>query len=224
MPSMPPGTVTSGRPQSFRLTGSVELICFALCLAQCVYLVASLFQGSWIIDASGQRIATDFVNVWASGRQVLAGDPAGAYDPAIHKDAEVAAIGHPFAGEYPWIYPPTFLFVATLLAALPFVSAHVAWIVLTFPVYVSAVRAIVGQRVGILLACAFPGVLSNAVVGQNGFATAGLIGGRWSCWSAVQCLPVAASACLRSSRISASCFRLSWRLAGIGAPWLRRRP
>ena len=177
MPSMPRGTVPCGRPQSFRLTGSVELICFALCVAQCVYLVTSLLQGSWIIDASGQRIATDFVNVWASGRQVLAGDPAGAYDLAIHKESEVAAIGHSFAGEYPWIYPPTFLFVATLLAALPFVSAYVAWIILTFPVYVSAVRAIIGQRAGILLACAFPGVLSNAVVGQNGFATAGLLGG-----------------------------------------------
>jgi arabinofuranan 3-O-arabinosyltransferase len=177
VPSTPPGTVPCGRPQSLQLTGSVELICFALCVAQCVYLVASLLQGSWIIDPGGQRIATDFVNVWASGRQVLAGDPADAYDLAIHKDSEVAAVGHPFAGEYPWIYPPTFLFVAALLAALPFVSAYVAWIVLTFPVYVSAVRAIIGQRAGILLACAFPGVLSNAIVGQNGFATAGLLGG-----------------------------------------------
>ena len=71
MPSMPRGTVPCGRPQSFRLTGSVELICFALCVAQCVYLVTSLFQGSWIIDASGQRIATDFVNVWrADGRSL----------------------------------------------------------------------------------------------------------------------------------------------------------
>src|SRR6516165_5643838 len=113
---MPPGTVTSGRPQSFRLTGSVELICFALCLAQCVYLVASLFQGSWIIDASGQRIATDFVNVWASGRQVLAGDPAGAYDPAIHKDAEVAASGRPSGADYPRMKAPTVLFIAALLA------------------------------------------------------------------------------------------------------------
>jgi arabinofuranan 3-O-arabinosyltransferase len=48
---------------------------------------------------------------------------------------------------------------------------------LTFPAYVAAVRMIVGQRIGILLACAFPAVLSNFVVGQNGFLSAALLGG-----------------------------------------------
>jgi arabinofuranan 3-O-arabinosyltransferase len=53
----------------------------------------------------------------------------------------------------------------------------VAWISLTFPAYLAAMRAIVGHRAGILLACAYPGILSNLVVGQNGFATAALLGG-----------------------------------------------
>jgi arabinofuranan 3-O-arabinosyltransferase len=38
------------------------------------------------------------------------------------------------------------------------------------------VRAIVGHRAGVLLACAYPGILSNFMVGQNGFATAALLG------------------------------------------------
>ena len=190
---MPPDTVSSKRPQSFQLTRSVELICFALCVAQCVYLVTSLIQGSWILDPNGQRLATDFVNVWAGGRQVLEGDPTAAYNTSIHKEAEVKAIGHSFAGEYPWIYPPTFLFVATLLAVLSFVPAYVAWIALTFPAYVAGVRAIIGQRAGVLLACAYPGVLSNFVVGQNGFATAALLG-----WSLVllERRPVLAGCCI----------------------------
>jgi len=59
-----------GEPRlQFQLDPSVALICFALCVAQCVYLVASFVQGSWIADSNGQQIATDFVNVWASGRQ-----------------------------------------------------------------------------------------------------------------------------------------------------------
>jgi hypothetical protein len=47
----------------------------------------------------------------------------------------------------------------------------------TLPAYVAAVRAIIGERIGIVLALGFPGVLWNLSVGQNGFLTAALIGG-----------------------------------------------
>jgi arabinofuranan 3-O-arabinosyltransferase len=169
--------VPSNHIDASQLSRPVELTGFALCVATVVYLVASFIQGSWILDSNGQQIATDFVNVWASGRQVVDGNPAAAYDLLMHKEAEVAAVGHPFAGEYPWIYPPTFLFVATLLALLPFVPAYATWIALTFPAYLAAVRAIIGHRAGFLFACAYPGILSNMMVGQNGFATAALLGG-----------------------------------------------
>jgi arabinofuranan 3-O-arabinosyltransferase len=168
---------TPDHPSGFQLTRPLELICFALCVAQAVYIAASFVQGSWLVDPSGQAIATDFVNVWAAGRQVLDGQVAAVYDVAIHKTAEVTAVGHEFDGEYPWIYPPTFLFAATLLALLPYVVANTAWMLLTFPAYVAAVRAIIGHRIGILLACAFPGLLANVMAGQNGFATAALFGG-----------------------------------------------
>jgi arabinofuranan 3-O-arabinosyltransferase len=134
-------------------------------------------QGSWLVDGDGQAIATDFVNVWAAGRQALDGHAAAVYDVAAHKAAEDAALGHGFEGEYPWIYPPPFLFVAALLALIPFVPAYAIWVFATFPAYVAAVRAIIGHRVGVLLACAYPGILSNAMVGQNGFLTAALLGG-----------------------------------------------
>jgi arabinofuranan 3-O-arabinosyltransferase len=42
--------------------------------------------------------------------------------------------------------------------------------------YLAAVRAIMGERLGILIACAFPAVMWNMLVGQNGFLTAALIG------------------------------------------------
>src|SRR5712672_2650690 len=147
--------VSSDRAAGFQITRPVELTCFALCVAQAVYLVAAFVQGSWIFDAGGQLIATDFVNVWTAGHHVLDGNPAAAYDVAIHKDAEVAALGHPFEGEYPWIYPPTFLFVATALALVPYLAAYAIWVVLTFAAYVAAVRGIIGSHVGIFLACAY---------------------------------------------------------------------
>ena len=160
----------------YRPSRPVELICFALCVAQLAYLAATFVQGSWIVDPNGQLIATDFVNVWASGREAIDGAAGAVYDAAAHKQAEAAAVGHPFEGEYPWIYPPTFLFVAALLACLPFLWAYVSWIVLTFAAYVLAIRAIIGDRAGLLFACAYPGTLANLVVGQNGFVSAGLIG------------------------------------------------
>jgi hypothetical protein len=171
-------TTTSSQPQAGRqLTRPFELTCFALCVAHVVYFPVAYLQGIWLFDPSGQAIATDFVNVWAAGRQALEGQVVAVYDVALHKAAEVAALGHGFDGQYPWVYPPAFLLVAMLLALLPYAAAYVAWVALTFPLYVLTIRAIVGRRDGILIACAYPGLLANAVVGQNGFATAALLGG-----------------------------------------------
>ena len=54
--------------------------------------------------------------------------------------------------------------------------ALLGWLAVTLPIYLAAVRAIMGERLGILIACAFPAVMWNMLVGQNGFLTAALIG------------------------------------------------
>src|SRR5579863_5133044 len=155
----------------------VELVCFALILAQAVYLAASYFQGIWIVAPDGGGVPSDFVNVWAAGRLALASHAAAAYDWPVHKLMEEYGVGHPFDGYFGWHYPPTFLFVAAALALLPYAPAYAAWAFGTFPAYLVAIRAIIGDRFGYLLAAAFPAILSNFIVGQNGFLTAGLIGG-----------------------------------------------
>ena len=169
--------LSPGPRANWPLTRGFELGCVALCIGQAMYLAASFVQGQWLADPSGQPIATDFVNVWTAGRQALAGEPAAVYDVTLHKAAEVATVGHDFNGEYPWLYPPIFLFVAASLALLPYVTAAAVWLALTFPAYLMVVWAIVRHRAGILLACAYPGLLANAVVGQNGFLSAALLGG-----------------------------------------------
>ena len=60
---------------------------------------------------------------------------------------------------------------------MPYAQAFALWVFGTFPAYLVAIRAIVGDRIGYLLAAAFPAVLANFLAGQNGFVTAGLIGG-----------------------------------------------
>ncbi len=156
------------------LRQSVLLVGFALVVAHAVYLGTSYVDGLW---PDGAGVPSDFVSVWAAGRMTLAGYAAAVYDWPTHKLAEVAAIGHPFDGYYGWHYPPTFLFVATALSLLPYATAYVVWAFGTFPAYLAAVRGIIGDRVGYLLAAAFPAVLANFLVGQNGFLSAGLVGG-----------------------------------------------
>src|ERR1700740_1336440 len=91
---------------------AVKRIAFALCVANAVFLVAMFMQGVWLVEPGGGGVATDFVGVWAAGRLVLDGHAAAAYDWALHRAAEVAAVGHAFDGYYAWYYPPLFLFVA----------------------------------------------------------------------------------------------------------------
>jgi arabinofuranan 3-O-arabinosyltransferase len=159
------------------LARPVELVCFALIVAQATYLAASYWSGTWLVAPDGSGVASDFVNVWAAGKLVWQGSPAAAYDWPVHKAVEVAAVGHPFDGYFGWHYPPTFLFVAAMLALIPYAAAYSLWVFATFPLYLAVIRAIVGERVGYILAAAFPAVLGNFVVGQNGFLSAALLGG-----------------------------------------------
>jgi arabinofuranan 3-O-arabinosyltransferase len=164
----------SNSPDAIRR--SLRLIGVALSLNTVLFLLISLATGQWLLDKAGRLADSDFVDVWAAGKLALDDHAAAAWDWTIHRDAEVAALGHDFPGNYGWHYPPTYLFVAAALATLPYLVALLGWLAVTLPLYVAAVRAIVGERLGILIACAFPAVMWNMLVGQNGFLTAALIG------------------------------------------------
>ncbi|MBV9260197.1 MAG: DUF2029 domain-containing protein [Pseudolabrys sp.] len=155
----------------------LELTCFALIVAQATYLVAAAFNSLWIAAPDGHGAVTDFVNVWAAGKLTLQGLSASAYDWPAHKAMEEVAIGHAFDGYFGWHYPPMFLFAAATLALCSYPLAFAGWLIVTFPAYIAAVRTIIGDRTGYVFALAFPAILSNFIVGQNGFLTAGLLGG-----------------------------------------------
>ncbi len=124
-------------------TRVIGLIGATLALAYVVVLSGSYFTGDWLVNAQGQPIAGDFVNVWAAGRLTLDGHSAAAYDWTQHKAMEVQAVGHTFDDYYGWHYPPPFLFVAAALALMPFLPASIIWLATTLPLYVAALRAIV---------------------------------------------------------------------------------
>ncbi|MEH2624388.1 arabinofuranan 3-O-arabinosyltransferase [Bradyrhizobium sp. AZCC 1719] len=152
-------------------------VCLVLAVANVSLCGVAYFSHWWVYDTNGLGIPTDFINVWAAGRLVLDGVPAQAYDWDIQKQIEVAKLGQDFVGYFAWHYPPPFLFVASLLAQLPYQLAYIGWVVVSFLPFLVAVRAIVGHTFGYLLALAIPMAFINALVGQNGFLTAALIGG-----------------------------------------------
>jgi arabinofuranan 3-O-arabinosyltransferase len=181
---------TAPKPQAARL---VALIGLTLALCYLVVLGNAYLGGNFLIDAQGRPIANDFVNVWAAGRLTLDGNSAAAYNWPVHKAAEVRAVGHDFANYYGWHYPPTFLFVAAALAALPYLTAAIVWLAATLAAYAATLAGILRSRAGILLALGFPAALWNVTAGQNGFLTAALIGGTLSL---LQRHPALAGVCL----------------------------
>lgn len=151
--------------------------CFALATLHVLFFPAAWFGHWWIIDTAGHGFATDFINVWSAGRFALEGHAATAYDWAIQKQLQVGVLGQSYDGNFAWHYPPPFFFVASFLASLPYVPAYMLWPLLSFVPYACVMRAIVGRPFGWLLAAAFPVVLVNTLIGQNGFLTAALVGG-----------------------------------------------
>jgi len=151
-------------------------VCFVLFVINAVFFPTAFIAHGWIIDEKGLGIPTDFVNVWSAGRLVLDGHPAWAYDWDIQKQVQVAVLGQSYPGNFAWHYPPPFLFVASVLAHFPYTVAFIGWAAVSFVPYLAVMRAIVGRPFGLLLAAAFPVVLTNTLVGQNGFLTASLIG------------------------------------------------
>src|SRR6266403_613469 len=164
-------------PSDHRATpASLFNACFVLFVINASFFPAAYFAHWWIFDDKGLGIPTDFVNVWSAGRLALDGHPAWAYDWEIQKQVQVAVLGQSYEGNFAWHYPPPFLFVASLLAHFPYAVAFIGWAAISFVPYVAVMRAIVGRPFGLLLAAAFPVVLTNTLVGQNGFLTASLIG------------------------------------------------
>jgi arabinofuranan 3-O-arabinosyltransferase len=148
------------------------LLCVAI-----AYLLTEILTHDWIYNRDGLGIPTDFVNVWTAGQLALGDHPSLAWDWDIQKQLEVALLQQDFKGYLAWHYPPPFLFVAALLAQFPYAMALVGWAFVSMLPYLAVMRAIVGRNFGLLLAAAFPPVLINTLIGQNGCLTAALIGG-----------------------------------------------
>lgn len=168
---------TTMLPERAAMARALQTICFALFVINASILLTAWLSHGWIYDSSGLGIPTDFVNVWSAGRLALEGHPAQAWDWDIQKQLQVQVLGQTYPGNFAWHYPPPFLLIAMLLAQFPYGVAFIGWAAASFVPYLAMMRATVGKPFGLLLAACFPVLINNAIVGQNGFLTAALIGG-----------------------------------------------
>ena len=155
----------------------LELGAFCFCVAQAVFLIAAFALGHWLFDQNGARIANDFTGFWPAWRFVLEGNAPLVWDPPSLKAAGNAVIGYDFPGDYPQFYPPHYMMVFAVFGLLPYMASYAVWTALNPLPYIYVIYKIIGDRSAILLACAFPALLANLFIGQNGCLTAALIGG-----------------------------------------------
>jgi len=145
----------------------------------CEFLIAGLL---WHADFQGIQqnaqvpFGMDFLNVYAAGILANQGLPGAVYDMAIHGQMERAVAGHSIH-YLAWHYPPTFLFVASLCALLPFSAAFSIYIAAGYAGYWAALRrAIPKTKESFWMLMAFPGAFCNFFNGQNGFLTTAFFG------------------------------------------------
>jgi hypothetical protein len=163
----------------------IRLVALAVLAASVLGLAFLLATSDGRNDHQGRPLGTDFANVYAAGTYVLEGDAVAAFDPPRQHARERVIFGDqtPFYG---WHYPPFFLFVAAVLALLPYGLALLVWQGATLGLYLAAIRTVLVAsapslmrektgRLWLLLALAFPAVFVNMGHGHNGFLTAALL-------------------------------------------------
>jgi hypothetical protein len=127
-----------------------------------------------LVTILGDPYQMDFVSYWAAAQLTVAGNPAGAYDVALHRAVELDAI--PLHGVLPFAYPPCFLLPLAPFGLLSYPVAAFDWVLLGFAFYCAAMRRWAPALPW--LALSFPPLLVNVITGQAGLLVAALfIGG-----------------------------------------------
>lgn len=145
-------------------------------------VVYVLFFSIWVWRACFSSLSEavpfggDFIAFWSAAQLTLNGNPASAYDGAVLRQVEIAAMPALAAtgGSLPWLYPPSFLLLVSPLALLSFGAAYAAFLGVTGALYLWAASRIASWRGAWLHCAAFPGIAVVCATGQNALLTAGL--------------------------------------------------
>ncbi len=153
-----------------------------LALTSALVIMAMLATSHGGMDPLGRPVGTDFASFWTAARLALRQGGAAAYDAQLHAAEQMAAF--PTKQEalyYAFFYPPPFLLVCLWFGLLPYLAALVAWLVAGFLLLLAGIRRLLPAawpwHWGAVALAGFPGVLQNALSGQNGCLSAACFGG-----------------------------------------------
>ena len=154
-----------------RFYGSGIVFAYALVLAW------RFWQGKSVLGPTGKFACIDFCWIWVSGIFAVSSDPSRVYDFTAYSAAQATlvgpTIGTPF---FHFNYPPTALFLSYPIGFMPYLVAFVVWVAATLLLYQATIYAIIPRPVALIAALLPVAVPENALLGQNGFLTAALIG------------------------------------------------
>lgn len=127
------------------------------------------------VAIESEHLFPDFFGLWSFGRYVLTHAPATIYDEHALTAFQTGFGMHAERGVFGFFYPPWILLLLAPFGALPYGVARVAWLVLTFGLYVAALTAWRWQRPVLALLLVAPSSAMCLMVGQNGFVIAALM-------------------------------------------------
>ncbi len=154
-----------------RVTAWSGVLLIAECLTLLFFIAGT---HGWIVPLPGP-VSSDYVSFYAAGTLAAAGTPSLAYDTAAHYTAEQAAAAPGIAYFY-FFYPPVFLLLCRLFAALPYLASYIVFQLVTGAAWLLGLRQVlrVSGSAWLLPCIAFPAAFWNIGLGQNAFLTASL--------------------------------------------------
>lgn len=150
----------------------------ALCLVPSAWYGWLLWAG-WpasLFAPTNALVVRDFVNLWAGGRLLLAGDLATLFSPPAY-DAWLKGQFGARLDLHTWSYPPPALLLALPFGLLPLLPGFLLWTAATLAALALALRAGGMPAAAILAILASPAAAENALAGQNGALFAALLVG-----------------------------------------------
>ncbi len=143
--------------------------------------------GLWLIRPATAPFG-DFYGLWSVGR-FAATAGAAVYDPdRLHAFQELADPRFQPDLQYPYLYPPTLLFVLVPMGLLPIGLAYASWMAATFAAYAGATLGRHWRSWSGLALLAAPTTSITLIAGQTGFLTAALLVGGMRCLSSAPIL------------------------------------
>ena len=128
---------------------------------------------------NGEAIHSEFSVFWAAGRLALAGNWAGAFDPAT-LDAARALDPGLHSEPMLWNYPPLYHVLVAPLGLLPFSAAWILFDIAMLAAFAAALRRAAGGVPGVwTFALAAPAVAICLGLGQNALLTTAILVAMW---------------------------------------------